>query len=119
MPYNGGMDKARIIETQIDARTFADLERLARRLDASIDHLITTAIMRFVDEEVGVFEEERLPGPPSFATLQPELAPLDDAAEAMHAFLRKGLDDLEAGRVIPHEDVMRELRARHRARSAA
>lgn len=113
------MDKAYPVAAELDARTFAELKHLSRQLDVSIDHLVATAVLRFVSDEMAASEAEERPAASSFAAVQPELAPLDAAAEAMRAFVRKGLDDIEAGRVIPHDEVMRQLRARYRDRSAA
>jgi predicted transcriptional regulator len=42
-----------------------------------------------------------------------------EAIAALHAYLKPGDDDIEAGRVIDHEAFMREMKERYRSPDAA
>lgn len=102
----------------LDDETFAGLERLARHFGCTVEHLVVTAVMRFVDEEGRVISTAPADVP---AYRNPELdwEAIDQANASFDAFIQRGLDDVEAGRVVPHDEVMRRLRDRYADRQAA
>ncbi len=88
------MNKDEKIELALPAELLADLDRLAQSWGASRDHVIVTALYRFMaDEDDGG-------------------ALLADSE--LDALLKEGLDDLDAGRTIPHEEVVRRMNERLR-----
>lgn len=104
----------------LDAETLADLRRLAEHINCSVDHLVTTAVLRFVNEEIGALPREK---DDPFADLPPYEDPTVEGralseAEAAHdaafkAFIQVGEDAIARGDVISHEDLMAELRERY------
>jgi hypothetical protein len=125
MPYHHGMSKRHKITAELDPQMLVDLERLCVHLGASREQLVTNAILRFVQEEL-----RHLPGDstdcadlPPYVETDPLAAALNDAegnaAEALRAYLKPAEDDIQAGRLIDHEDFMREMRERYRSRDAA
>lgn len=95
----------------LDAETLADLRRLAEHMDCSVDHLVTSAVLRFVNEEIGTVtpdEFAHLPAPPRDPSLDWEA--IDRAQASFHAWLKEGEDDLASGNVISHQDLMAELK---------
>lgn len=116
------MDLTETVTARIDAQTRAALERLAERFGCAVDHLVATAVFRFVNEEDREVAQEFADLPP-FVSPDPLARALDEAEtrhrEAFDAFIQPGLDDIAAGRVIDHDDFMREMRERYRSRDAA
>ncbi len=121
------MSKQQLTSASLDDADVADLDRLCAHLGASRKHLVATAILRFVHEEM-----RRLPDYGSeWAHLPPyiETDPLaialneaeDDAADALRAFLQVGEDDIERGDVITQEEMEHWFaeRVSRRARPAA
>ncbi|MBV9883564.1 MAG: hypothetical protein JO276_11190 [Sphingomonadaceae bacterium] len=116
------MSKAAVITASVDEATLADLRQLAEEFGCTVEHLVATAVLRFVDEE-----RARLPGEsgelPPYVDPDPLARALSEAngraGDALRAYLQPALDDLEAGRTISHEEVMRRMRERHRSRNAA
>jgi predicted transcriptional regulator len=116
------MSKAAIITASVDEATLANLQQLAEGFGCTVEHLVTTAVLRFVDEERAGSAEEAGELPP-YVDSDPLARALTEAngraTDALRAYLQPALDDLDAGRSIPHEDVMRRMRERHRSRNAA
>lgn len=98
------------------------LDRLAAHFGCTRDHLVATAVMRFVDEESRIFpgEFDHLPPYEDPEPLAKNLAEAERrVAEAWSAYLKPAEDDIEAGRMVDHKDSMRELRERYSSRDAA
>lgn len=122
------MSKSRKITATLDSEWLADLDRLAALWECSREDVVTTAVLRFVNEEVG-----RLPPDPDdpLANLPPyvETDPLaialneaeQKAAEALDAYVKVGEDAADRGETISHEVMMRwfEDRVANRQRPAA
>lgn len=117
-----GMGKTAIIASGVDEETLADLRQLAERFDCTVEHLVTTAVMRFVNEERAGPSDD-FDGLPPYVDPDPLARNLTDAerraVEAWKAYLQPALDDLEAGRTVDHGDLMRQMRERYRSRNAA
>ena len=109
------MGKHEAISAAVDSETLADLQRLAEHMDCSVDHLVTTAVLRFVNEEIGAITPDEFAGLPDYVPTEPTARALYNAKEAAHrallAFLKEGEDDIANGRVISHEDLIAELRS--------
>jgi predicted transcriptional regulator len=116
------MSKASVITATVDEATLADLQQLAEGSGCTVEHLVTTAVLRFVDEERTAVPDQLGELPP-YVDSDPLARALGEAEgraiDALKAYLQPALDDLEAGRSIPHEEVMRRMRERHRSRNAA
>ena len=105
------MGKSEAVTAALDAETLADLRRLAAHMNCSVDHLVTTAVVRFVNEEIGAVEPDpfaHLPAPSRNPSLDWEA--IDKAQASFHAWLKEGEDDLASGNVVSHEDLMAELK---------
>jgi predicted transcriptional regulator len=90
--YDCAMASRQTINTEVDAETMAAVERVARRRGISNEQFVAEAVQR--------------------------VAASDDDFDA---FIQAGVDAIERGEVVPHEDVMAELDAMiayHRARCA-
>jgi predicted transcriptional regulator len=90
------MSKQTVISARVDAQTTAQLDAIAQRADRSRAWLVTQAVQEFIDRD----------------------------AELM-AFLKPGLDDIAAGRIVTQEameakfeDLRQELR-KQRGKAAA
>ena len=84
------MSKTTVVTARIDEELAAGLDRLAGKLDRSKAWVVSQAIKRFVEEE-----------------------------SEFLAFLQEGIDDLENGRWISHEDLVQEIREARDKRHAA
>jgi predicted transcriptional regulator len=105
----------------VDAETLADLDRLAVEFGDTREHLLATAVMRFVREEL-----ECLPADPDdpFANLPPSEDPTaegraldlagDEAARAFAAYIKIGEDQADRGEVFSQE-AMEDWFLRHTA----
>lgn len=115
------MTKTSAITAKVDAETLSELRLLAKRFGCSIEHLVSTAVLRFVDQEAAPsVEGEDLPPYVDPDPLARDLQHAElRAAEALRAYLQPALDDAEAGRTIDHDEVMRRMRERFRSRNAA
>ena len=85
-----GMNNSVAFTTHLDGETLALVEKLAIARGISSDRFAAEAIQRAAESEADFL-----------------------------AFVQEGIDDIEAGRFIPHADVMAELDemiARHKAR---
>jgi predicted transcriptional regulator len=116
------MSKAAVITASVDEATLATLGQLAEGFGCTVEQLVTTAVLRFVDEERAALPDD--PGElPPYVESDPLARALGEAngraSDALRAYVQPALDDLEAGRSIPHEEVMRRMRERHRSRNAA
>ena len=87
------------IQLEIPDGLMRDLNRLAGNLGADCDHVILTALHRFVDDEDERGELE----------LDPD--------GRLAALLQAGLDDLDNGRWVTHDEVVAHVN--ERARRAA
>jgi len=116
------MDYPHQVAGRLDEGTYRDLERLAAQFSCTVEHLVTTAVMRFVSEESRALPNE-VTDLPGYRDPNPLAKEVDEAerklAEAWAAYLKPAEDDIAAGRLIDHEDVMRELRERYSSRDAA
>ena len=108
------MGKHEAITATVDDETLADLRKLAEHMNCSVDQLVTTAVLRFVNEEIDAITPDEWEDLPPYLPTEPTARALHDAREAAHrallAFLGEGEDDIANGRVISHEDLMAELR---------
>lgn len=116
------MGKQQLTSEAIDEASVANLDKLASEWECTREHLVATAVLRFLNDETRHWPSEFDDLPPYVETNLLAIA-LNEAeakaAEALDAFLKVGEDDIEAGRVIDHEDFMCEMRARYRVRDAA
>lgn len=97
------------INCAIDPSVHAELSEIAARWNVELDHVVATALMRFVADEAPVdetFADFPLPPP------QPGLEVLDDAAAALRRFIQDGIDSIERGEFVEHDDLMAELKQR-------
>lgn len=119
----GKYEAVEAVHGAVDTETFADLKRLAAHMKCSVDHLVATAVIRFVNEEIGAITPDEFPDLPPYISTDPTTRALDEAERAariaMRAFLQVGVDDLDAGRTYSHEEVMQEMRERAAGRQAA
>lgn len=114
------MGKSEAVTAALDAEALADLKRLAEHMDCSIDHLVTTAVLRFVNDEIGAItpdEFAHLPTPPRDPSLDWDA--IDKARASLSAWLKEGEDAIERGDIISHEDLMAGMRKRYAKRRAA
>lgn len=77
------MSKTAVITARLDPETLAGLDEIAGRQDRSRAYLVAKAVRNLVDEE-----------------------------RNYHAFIQAGIDAADRGELIPHEEVMRQFRAR-------
>lgn len=123
MPYTGAMSKAHSIAAQVDAETLADLTRLAEHMKCTLDHLVATAVCRFVNDEIGAITPDEFAGLPPYVETDPTALALDEAddvaAAALDAFLEVGEDDIAAGCVHSQEEVEAMFNVRWGKRNAA
>nr|WP_294167728.1 hypothetical protein [uncultured Sphingomonas sp.] len=103
------MSKRPSLTVTLTAQTLGDLDEVAREWGCTPEQVALTAIYRLINEEAPSDEVYKtLPAPPP----EPELEVLDDAAEALRAFIQEGVDSAERGELIPHDEVIAELRRR-------
>jgi predicted transcriptional regulator len=126
MPYNRAMSKRAKVAAELDEETLAGLDRIAADWDVSREHVLATAVLRFVDEEL-----TRLPLDPDdpLAKLPPyvETDPLaialseaeDKAREAFDAYMKAGEDAADAGDTISQEEMREWFAQRIAARRSA
>lgn len=119
MPYAVRMSKPTAVAVDLDEKTLAELDRLCAHLGRTREHLVMTAILRFVGEEIGAITEDEFADLPPYRSPDLDWEAIDKANASFHAFLQAGIDDLDAGRVVSHEELMRELRERYSGRQAA
>jgi predicted transcriptional regulator len=116
------MGKTAVIAASVDEETLTGLGQLAERFDCTVEHLVATALLRFVNEESGASPGD-FDGLPPYADPDPLARNLEDAerrtVEAWKAYLQPALDDLEAGRIVDHDELVRQMRERRRSRNAA
>ena len=104
------MSKRRGIPVTLDPQTLADLDRLAAHFGCPPDHLIVTAVMRFVDEEIGAIAEDLFADIPPYRDPKLDWKAIDKANASFRAFLKVGEEAIERGDVVSHEQVMAELK---------
>lgn len=103
------MSEALALSVAIDPALHAELVEVADRWKVDLDHVVATALHRLVnDEAVPDPLWASLPLPPP----EPGLEVLDEAADALRAFVQKGIDSANNEPLIKHEDVMAELARR-------
>lgn len=117
------MSKVAPIAAEVDAETLADLTRLAEQMKCTVDHLVATAVHRFVNDEIGAITPDEFAHLPPYQDPSPEGRALDqaeDAADAaLRAFLKVGEDDIAAGRVHTQEEVEAMFNVKWGKRNAA
>lgn len=84
------MSKTAVITTRIEPEKLKALEALAKRLDRSRAWVVSEAINAFIAEQTEFLD-----------------------------FVQQGIDDLDNGRWIDHEDLVREIKQRRSQRHAA
>lgn len=108
------MGKHEAITAAVDSETLADLQRLAEHMNCSVDHLVATAVLRFVGEEIGAITPDEFAHLPPYVETEPTACALNEAEgkarAAMRAFLKVGEDAIQRGDTVSHEDLMAELR---------
>ena len=117
------MGKHEAITATVDDEAFADLQRLAERMNCSVDHLATTAMLRFVSEEIGAITPNEFAHLPPYVETEPTAVALNEAESKAHvvmrAFLKVGEDAIERGEVHSQDEMERWLASRVAARSQA
>ena len=119
------MSKRRSITIALDAEMQAGLTKLADRLGETPEGLVTTALLRLLDEELyaaasqdGDHEEF-----PEYRAEEATARALDRAeqayAEALRAFAKVGEDEIARGEFLTHEGVMEQLKSRFGGKNAA
>lgn len=102
------MDKPHLVTAPLADATLVDLDRLAAHFGCTREHLVTTAVMRFVDEESRIFPGEFDDRPPyvSDDPLEQVLRAAEEKAiEAMDAFLKESIEQADRGELISQEDM--------------
>lgn len=84
------MSKTAVITARVDPETLQALDLLASRMQRSRAWVVAEALGSYIAEQTEFLD-----------------------------FLQDGIDDLDAGRSISHEELVRELRARRAQRRAA
>ena len=107
IPADGQM-----LSLRLDAETLAGLEELAAALGETREHLLVTAAMRFVAEELACLPPAAaapLANLPPYQDPSPEGQALDragdEAARAFAAFVKVGEEDVARGRVFSQEEM--------------
>jgi predicted transcriptional regulator len=111
----------------LSADLWADIDRLAEAWSTTREHVLETAVMRFVDEECPILEGDAEDGSayPSYRDPSPEGQALDRATEeaerAFDAFIKVGEDQADRGEVVSQAEMERWFadRVATRGRSAA
>ena len=88
------MNEQATIQLEVPLALLGNFDRLAAMFGAERDHLILTALHRFIadeDEGGGLEADDRL-----------------------DTLLKEGLDDLDSGRSVSHEEVVRRVSERLR-----
>jgi len=116
------MSKQPLTSEALDDETVADLDKLAAERGCTREHLVATAVLRFVSEETRHWPTEA-DDLPAYVETDPLAIALNEAEdkvrEAFEAFVQPAEDDITAGRLVEHADFMREMRERYRSRDAA
>jgi predicted transcriptional regulator len=84
------MTKTIVVTTRLDEPTIEALDALAERLDRSRAWIVAKAVAGYVQEKTEFLD-----------------------------FIKEGEDDLDAGRTISHEELVREIVERRAKRKAA
>lgn len=84
------MTKSTVVTTRLDPATTEALDALAERLDRSRAWIVAKAVAGYVQEKTEFLD-----------------------------FIKEGEDDLDAGRTISHEELVREIVERRAKRKAA
>ena len=117
------MGKHQAVTAALDTETLSDLQRLASHMNCSVDHLVTTAVLRFVNDEIGAITPDEFAHLPPFVSTDPTSRALAEAQErydaAFDAFVQVGEDDLAAGRSYSQEEVEAMFKVRQEGRNAA
>jgi len=111
MPYDRPMSKRRNVGASLDAETLGALDRLAEHFGCSREHLVATAVMRFINDEIDAITEDPFADIPPYRTPQLDWEAIDKASASLRAFLKVGEDAIERGDVVSHDVVMAELKA--------
>jgi len=110
--YARMMSEGPALSVVVDPELHAELVELAGRWNVDLDHVVTTALHRLVnDEAVPDPKLASLPIPPP----EPGLEVLGDAARALRKFIQEGIDSARNEPMIDHEDLMAELLRRDKA----
>lgn len=117
------MGKHEAISATVDHQTLADLRRLAEHMGCTVDHLVATAVHRFVNQEIGAVEPDAFADMPGYCDPTPEGRALDEAQdrerEAFRAYVKIGTDAADRGEVVSHEEMTRWFADRKADRARA
>lgn len=117
------MGKRQAISAEIDDGTLADLKRLAEHMDCTLEHLAATAILRFVNDEIGAITPSELAHLPAYRDPTPEGRVLDEAqdraAKAFRAYIKVGTDAVDRGDFVSHDEMKRWFASRKADRARA
>jgi len=115
------MSKPEQITAELDSQAAADLDRLAAEWGCTREQIAATALLRFLNEETRHWPSEF--DVPDYVETDPLTVALEGAEraalEAFEAYIKPAEDDIAAGRLIDHDEFMREMRARYGSRDAA
>ena len=113
MAYPDRMDRKHEVAGHLDDEWLSDLDRVCRHLGISREEAVTSAILRFVNDESHVFPND-FDHLPRYVSPDPLAQAVDQAEEnlavAYENFLRPARDQADAGETISHEDLMAELK---------
>lgn len=100
------------LTVMVDAETLADLDRLAAKFGDTREHLLATAVMRFVDEELSCLPadpDDPLANLPPYEDPTPEGRALDvagdEAARAFAAYVEIGEAEADRGQVFSQQEM--------------
>ena len=123
MPYRDAMGKHDFTTAGLDEETAADLRKLAAHRGCTPEHLVATAVVRFVNDEIGAITPNEFAHLPPYVETEPTACALDEAEGkvrvAMRAFLKLGEDAIERGDVYSQEEMERWFAERVATRSRA
>lgn len=109
------MSKQQLVSEPIGEAEVADLDKIAAHWDCTREHVVATAVLRLISEELNYVPEVRAEWAdlPPYVETDPLAIALHDAeqkaVEALRAYLKPAEDDIAAGRVLSHEEMMAEL----------
>jgi predicted transcriptional regulator len=113
------MGKSHKVAAALDADTLADLDRLAAKWGCTREHIATTAVLRFLNEETRHWPGE-FDNLPPYVETDPLAIALNEAeqkaADALDAFVSVGEEAADRGETISHEDIVRWFAERVAAR---
>ena len=110
MPYAAAMSKSHSVAADLDAEALADLKRLAKHFGCSVEHLVATAVMRFLNDEIATITEDPFAELPPYRNADLDWDLMEKADADFAAFIKRGEDAIAQGDFVSHEELMEELR---------